>query len=359
MGEVKQGSLSIESKNIFSILKRYLYSEQDIVFRELVSNALDAVEKRRTMDPSRGGRVDVRLDMDMGRLIIQDDGIGMTRDEVDRYINQIAFSGAEDFIKKNAEGADQIIGHFGVGFYSAFMLADRVIIETKHMEGKSPAVRWECDGEMHFIMGPGAKTETGTEVILHLPKDSPYLQAPQLVHDALCKYFQFAKTPICFHAPGFDGMAVNPAKPLWQQAKEDIDSSAMESFYQAFFQDSAPPLSWFQFSSVDLGLRGILYFRNTKNGADELDGTVKVYCRGVYVGENIPGLIPKFVNLQNGIIECDALPLVVSRGDLRNEKGQAQSEVVALVHECLVQEVAIELNDMFTKRRAEYERLWP
>jgi len=360
----KKGLLSIESENIFTILKKWLYTEQDIVFRELISNATDAIEKLSHLKeeekniPQVQGEILVKLDPAAQRLIISDNGIGMSEEEVHKYINQIAFSGAEEFISQNNQsGKDTIIGHFGVGFYSAFMLANHVAIETKSYRKDTPAVRWDCTADMSYQMSVSKKTETGTDIILYLEEKNPYLEKPELVHGIIEKYFIFSRTAIYFEAPEYDHILVNNPYPIWKKAKSSIEPADMNTFYKEFFNDVSDPMFWIQFQSIDIGVNGILFFRNTKNGTEELDGTIKIYNRGVYIGENIPKLIPKFINLQSGIIECDDLPLAVSRSGIR-EDHQEDNEL-ELIAECLSQEVTIALNDMFQNQRNEYEAYWP
>ncbi len=361
---VQSGMLSIESKNIFNILKKWLYTDQDIVFRELISNACDAVEKltniteKKENSPGYEGDISVKLDIENKCLIISDNGIGMTYDEVQKYINQIAFSGATDYINKNNQtGIDTIIGHFGVGFYSSFMISNHVAIETKSYRKDKKPVRWDCHMDMSFSMNEGIRTEAGTDVILYLDEDSVYLKNPKMILDIIKKYFIFSKTKIFFEAPDIQKQLVNITEPIFRLSTNLINTEEMNLFYREFFDDVSDPLFWFKFESIDIGVRGILFFRNTKNNTEELDGKIKVYSRGVYVGENIRGLIPKFVNLQSGIIECDNLPLVVSRNTIREEN--SQENILTLISECLAQEVTIYLNDMFEKRRDQYEAHWP
>lgn len=359
-----KGLLSIESKNIFTILKKWLYTEQDIVFREIISNASDAIEKLshltekdRSIPPAEG-KITVKLVPETNRLIISDNGIGMSEEEVHKYINQIAFSGATEFIAQNNHaGKDTIIGHFGVGFYSAFMLADQVAIETKSYKSGMPAVRWDCMSDMSYTMKACHKADTGTDVILCLDGKNPYLNNPGLIYESIKKYFAFSKTAIYFEAPGYKQVLVNNPSPVWKQPEATILPPDMNTFYKEFFNDVCDPLFWIQFESIDIGVRGILFFRNTRNGTEELDGTVKIYSRGVYIGENIREMVPKFVSLQNGIIECDHLPLVVSRSTIREDK---QSDtMLELIFECLSQEVTIAMNTMFEKQRKTYETHWP
>ncbi|MFV0363495.1 MAG: molecular chaperone HtpG [Suipraeoptans sp.] len=359
---LKEGTLSIESNNVFSILKKGLDKEPDIVFRELISNATDAIEKRvlltqETSAPFTTGSIDVILDTDNNKLIIRDNGIGMTEDEVEKYINNIAFSGAEDFIKRNNQaGKDSIIGHFGVGFYSAFMLADHVAIESKSFKDNTAAVRWNCTQDMSYTMEKCNKDTIGTDIILYLNEGSDTNAA--FVYDSIRKFFIFSRYDVFFTSPDHDRLLVNDSNPLWRLAKEDINKEDMNAFYQAFFNDANDPVFWLQFASMDLGVRGILYFRNTRNGTEDLEGTIKVYNRGIYVGENIKQIIPQFVNLQSGIIECDNLPLVVSRSSIQTNDSDPNS-MLALISECLTQEVSIALHEMFTNERSSYEKYWP
>ncbi len=361
----QSGFLSIESKNIFSILKKWLYTEQDIVFRELISNASDAIEKLSTLKAAgkAGGKypkgeILVTLDPEENRIIISDNGIGMTEEEIDQYINQIAFSGAADFISQYSENqSDSIIGHFGVGFYSAFMIADHVAIETKSYQENAAAVRWDCNSDMSYTMAPGSRRSQGTDVILYLNDSHPYAESPGAVHDIIKKYFLFLKTEIYFDAPDFDHVLVNDPNPIWKQPDPAVAPEEMNRFYREFYDDISNPLFWIKFESVDLGIRGIIFFRDTKNQTEELNGSFQIYNQGVYVGENITELIPKFINLQSGIIDCTNLPLVVSRSTIREE--EQKDDLVSLIHECLSQEVTIGLNNLYENSRADYEKFWP
>jgi len=353
----EKGMLSIESRNIFTILKKWLYTEQDIVFRELISNGIDAIEKL-SGSQKTDGRIVVTLDTQAKRLMISDNGIGMNKEEVHKYINQIAFSGATEFINQNNEtGKDTIIGHFGVGFYSAFMLVDHVALVTKSYQKDAPGVRWDCLSDMSYHMEEYTKSEIGTDVILYLDENSTYLQKPELIGEIIKKYFVFSKTPIYFEVSGQEPVLMNQPSPIRSQSGTEIEAEQMKTFYKEFFEDVSDPLFWLSFESVDIGVRGILFFRNTKNGTAELDGTIKVYSRGVYIGENIPALIPKFVNLQNGIIECDHLPLSVSRSSIQTE--HQEDDIIPLIYETLSQEVTIAFDDMFKNQRSTYEAHWP
>ncbi|MCG2797048.1 MAG: ATP-binding protein [Cellulomonas sp.] len=367
------GVLSIESANVFAILRTWLYAEPDIVFRELVSNAADAVAKlrdlaRRGQAAAPAGRIDVVLDAAARTATISDDGLGMTADEVDRYLNQIAFSGASDFIERYRDADDDaIIGHFGVGFYSAFMLAERVEVDTRsYLPGAQP-VHWECTSAMEYSLGAGARERTGTTVTLHLAVDSPYLVGPEAARDAVARYFAFL--PVAVHvtfrtgsgevADGHDAVLISDDAPVWRRAGAGaaVEPGAMREFYRTHFDDPFDPLFWIPVTSLDLGLRGVVFLRDTRGGAREIEGRLDVYSRGVLVGTDLAGLAPKFLGLHSIVLECDELPLVVSRSGVRTD--DPRDGVPALVGECLTQEVIIALHTMATQDRPTFERLWP
>lgn len=364
---VQTGALSIESRNIFTLLKTSLYSEQDIVFRELVSNASDAIAKRAVVDPDApAGRIDVVVDSAAGVVTVTDNGVGMTSHEVDRYINQIALSGASDFVRRlHAESSDEgtdhgeeIIGHFGVGFYSAFMLSDTVTLDTLSYEPGSLSVHWECGSDMEYALGVGTRTDVGTTVTLRLALDSAYLKNATAVRTALTRYFAFLGTPVNFQflteAADDASTQVNEPSPVWRS--HGVTDQDLCAFYRRHFDEECDPLAWYRVESVDLGLRGMVFVRDTRGGAEAIDGRVEIYSRGVFVDADIPQFVPKFVNLQHAIIECDQLPLVVSRGQVRNG---GPDDVPTLMAECLSQESAIWTYDMFTTDRSRYARLWP
>jgi molecular chaperone HtpG len=354
----KKGTLTIEEKNIFTILKKWLYTEEDIVFRELVSNGIDAVGKLKSEknNQSYSGKITVILDSDKKQLIVKDNGIGMTEEEVDKYINKIAFSGAAEFIENNnKKDTKNIIGHFGVGFYSSFMISDHVTIKTQSYKEDNYPVQWDCTSDMIYNIREIKKDSVGTEVILNLKDSSKYLKNPELVKNILEKYFVFSSTDVYYVNKG-EEVKVNKSEPIWKKNEKDISVKDMNLFYQDFFDDVTAPLFWIKFESLDIGIRGILFFRNTKNGTEDLDGKIKVYNRGVYIGSNIKEMIPKFVNLQSGIIECDNLPLVVSRSNLREGEGD---NILQLISETLSQEITIAMNSVFEKNRDKYELYWP
>lgn len=346
------GTLAVDGGNIFTILKESLYEESDIVFRELVANAADAIAKRRAAGADIAGTVVVGVDPEAGTITVEDDGIGMDRDEVDRYINQIALSGTQQFVAEN-QGEAVTVGHFGVGFYSAFMLADTVEIHSRPASG-APAVRWTGKADMTWRIDAGERAATGTAVVLRAGPESPYLADPQRVVAALEKYFPFPHVTILVRGPGLEAV-VGDASPVWRRPAELVADEEMRAFYRAHFDEPADPVGWVRVESVDLGLRGVVFYRDTAGGAEAIDGRASVLSRGVRI-EAPAGMIPKFVGLQHLVLECDRLPLVVSRAQVRS--GSGDDDVPALVSECLSQELAIALHEVFTGDRARYEAQW-
>jgi molecular chaperone HtpG len=279
----------------------------------------------------------------------------MSADEVGRYINQIALSGTADFVQQLQHApAETAIGHFGVGFYSAFMLASTVELQTRRASGEPP-VAWRCTADMAWDMGAGTRPEAGTSVILHLAEDSPYLSDPSSVERAVGKYFAFPRVPIRVRTAGSNPVVVGDPDPVWRRT--DAGEAEIRSFYREHFGESDDPIDWVRVASQEIGLRGMVFFRNTRGGAEAIDGRAEIYSRGVFVDTDVAGLIPKFVSLQHSIIECDELPLVVSRGQVRQSSGPG--DVVGLVGECLSQEMAIALHEQFANRRDRYSEQWP
>ncbi|MGC3954540.1 MAG: ATP-binding protein [Propionicimonas sp.] len=347
------GTLAVDGRNIFGILKEALYGEDDIVFRELISNACDAIAKRTATGQEFTGRVEVTVDPAGRRIVVADNGIGMSGEEVRHYINQIALSGTAEFVR-DAQLPEATIGHFGVGFYSAFMLADTVELQTCSATGADP-VGWLGDSEMNWRIEPGRRSEPGTSVILRLAPDSPYLTEPEAVTAAVRKYFPFPALAIQLTTPTGTTSVGDPA-PAWRLPEGEAGDAELNAFYRDHFGEPRDPLGWVRIESPELGLRGMVFLRDTNAGVEAIDGRVDVISRGVWLGSDLTGLIPKFVNLQHAVIECDQLDLVVSRSQLR---ATTEGDAAALVSECLSQELAIALYRLFTEQRARYEQLWP
>jgi len=367
------GTLSVERANLFELLRGSLYAGDDVVLRELVSNAADAIAKRRELhrlgraDAPGPGHIDVVVDPARGTLSVIDDGVGMTADEVDRYLNEIAFSGAADFVSRHQEATgEHVIGQFGVGFYSAFMIADRVEVDTLSCSLDAVAAQWVCGSDMAFRLGPGSRAEVGTTVTLHLDPASPYLAGPEPTLAALRRHTPFLPIPVHVTVRAGDGSGVdnatsilaNDAAPVWRRAATGpVDDAELNAFYREHFADEFDPLLTIPVASLELGLRGVIFVRDTRGGQREVDGHVDVLRRGITIGRDVPGLVPKYLEVQSVILECDALPLVASRGGIRD--ADLPEGVPDLVRESLTQSVLLRLYGMFTEERERYEALWP
>lgn len=386
--EYKSGNVSINTENIFPIIKKWLYSEKDIYIREVVSNSCDAISKLKKLisvgeadiDESNW-KIEVVLNKDAGTITIKDNGIGMTEEEVVKYINQIAFSGAKDFMEKYEGKADdsQIIGHFGLGFYSVFMVSDNVQIDTLSWVPGSEAVHWESDTGMDFAISPSDKADRGTEITLHIAEDSvEFLDAFKL-KETLMKYFAFLPVELFFaEIKEEDDMEtedsddttddtkaeaeakepelpkpINNTTPLWMKPVKDCTEEEYKSFYHEVFHDFNDPLFWIHLNiDYPFNLKGILYFPKLKDRYDIMEGTIKVYYNQVFVADNIKEIIPEFLMLLRGVIDCPDLPLNVSRSFLQNDG------YVNKISGHITKKVADKLTGMFNTEREEYNKCW-
>ena len=390
----KKGSLSINSENIFPIIKKWLYSDHDIFLRELVSNACDAITKLRKLDmigefeepEGNQYRVDVIVSPECKTIKIIDNGLGMTADEVEEYINQIAFSGAEDFLAKYKDktNEDQIIGHFGLGFYSAFMVADKVTIETlSYKEGAEP-VYWECDGGTEFTMDNGERTERGTEITLYLGEDSVEFANEFRVREVLNKYCSFMPEEIYFtnedvkeetkeevpEVVDEDGTPadeeekvevkepevpkpINDTIPLWAKHPNECSEEDYKEFYRKVFRDYKEPLFWIHLNmDYPFNLKGILYFPKINYEYESIEGTIKLYNNQVFIADNIKEVIPEFLLLLKGVIDCPDLPLNVSRSALQNDG------FVKKISDYITKKVADKLAGLCRTEKESYEKYW-
>ncbi len=369
----KKGGISVQTEHIFPVIKKWLYSEKDIFLREIVSNAADAVTKLRRLsslgqyeDNGEAYRIDVILDKDAGTLTVTDNGIGMTEEEVDRYICQIALSGALDFIQKY-EGDNQangIIGHFGLGFYSAFMVSESVELQTKSYTG-APAVHWVCSDAGDYELSAGERTEHGTSVILHISEEEKeYLDAEKL-KEILEKYCSFMPVEIYFTDAGKkkdkkktdekeeSPKPVNDTTPLWLKNPSDCTPEEYKDFYRKVFHDFREPLFWIHINAdYPLNFRGILYFPKLTNEYESIEGQVKLYYNQVFVADNIKEVIPEYLLMLKGVLDCPELPLNVSRSYLQN------NTYVSKVSAHIVKKVADKLNSLCNTEREEYEKVW-
>lgn len=375
--KIKKGGISVETEHIFPIIKKWLYSDKDIFLREIVSNACDAVTKLRRLtslgqvsDIPDDYKITVKADKEERTITVSDNGIGMTEEELDRYLCQIALSGALDFINKY-EGEENrnngIIGHFGLGFYSSFMVSDRVTVVTRSYTG-APAVKWECTDSGEYTLSPSDKETRGTDVIMHIADgEDEYLEDGKLksILEQYCSfmpveiYYEGEKKPEPEKKEGEEATEpeapkpINDTHPLWMKNPSDCTEEEYLEFYRKVFHDYREPLFHIHINAdYPLNFRGILYFPKITNEYESLEGQVKLYYNQVFVADNIKEVIPEFLLMLRGVIDCPELPLNVSRSYLQN------SGYVAKMSQHIVKKVADKLNSLFTTERENYEKLW-
>ncbi len=362
----KHGSLSINSENIFPIIKKWLYSDHDIFYRELISNGCDAITKLKKLDMmgeytlpnDYKAKIQVVVDPANKTLKFIDNGLGMTADEVEEYINQIAFSGATDFISKYKDKTndDQIIGHFGLGFYSAFMVADEVHIDTLSYQDGAQAVHWECDGGTEFSMTDGDRAEVGTEITLFLNEDVLEFCNEYKAREVIKKYCSFMPTEIYLVKADDkekEPELLNETQPLWTKSASECTKEDYLEFYRKVFMDYKEPLFWIHLNmDYPFNLKGILYFPKINMEYESIEGTIKLYNNQVFIADNIKEVIPEFLLLLKGVIDCPDLPLNVSRSALQNDG------FVRKISEYITKKVADKLSGMCKTEKEEYEKYW-
>ena len=379
----ERGSLSINSENIFPIIKKWLYSDHDIFFRELISNGCDAITKLKKLEvmgevqipDDNEWKIQVSVNSEEKTITFIDNGIGMTADEVKQYINQIAFSGAQAFMEKYKDKAneDQIIGHFGLGFYSAFMVAHKVTIDTLSWQPGATAVHWESEEGVEFEMGDGDYAERGTKITLYLNEDSYEFSNEYRAKEVIEKYCSFMPVAIYFNnelaeekveEPIEDGAEgeekedkgpkpVNNPNPLWNKHPNDCTEEEYKQFYRDVFMDYKEPLFWIHLNmDYPFNLKGILYFPKINTEYDNLEGTIKLYSNQVFIADNIKEVIPEFLLLLKGVIDCPDLPLNVSRSALQNDG------FVKKISDYITKKVADKLTGMYKVERESYEKFW-
>ena len=357
----REGNIKISSENMMHIKKKWLYSDKDIFLREIVANGIDAITKfRKLADMSEaqedGGEycVKIAVDKDAGTLTVEDNGIGMTADEVENYITQIAFSGASDFLAKYEKaGGDGIIGHFGLGFYSAYMVSDDVEIFTKSYRDE-PAVHWESDGNSAYTIEECEKEGRGTRIVMHISAEEKEFLDESVIRTLIRKYCSFMPYNIYLSYKG-DGKdkPLNDTHPLYIKNPKDCTDEEYKKFYTDTFMDFNEPLFWVHLNmDYPFRLKGILYFPKTRNKLELERGTVKLYCNQVFIADNIKEVIPEFLMLLNGVIDCPDIPLNVSRSFLQNNR-QVQK-----ISEHITKKVADKLTALFKNDRAKYEECW-
>lgn len=376
----EKGNISIHTENIFPIIKKFLYSDNEIFLRELVSNAVDAVQKIKRLGSlgqfnGEVGQplVQVAVDKDAKTITISDNGLGMTAEEIKKYINQVAFSGASEFVEKfkDAKDANEIIGKFGLGFYSAFMVADLVEIQTlSYQDGAEPA-RWVCDGSTEFEITEGTKTTRGTDIILHVNKDSEEFLEESKLQEILDKYAKFLPVPIKFgtkNEPVEDGEdeegkkkykdvevdnIINTTNPIWTKAPADLSDEDYLNFYRELYPFSEEPLFWIHLNvDYPFNLTGVLYFPKLKNDFEMQRNKIKLYSRQVFITDEVKDIVPEFLMLLHGVIDSPDIPLNVSRSFL-----QADSNVKK-INNYITKKVADKLSELFNKDRKSFEDKW-
>lgn len=381
-----KGNISVDSENLFPIIKKWLYSDKDIFLRELVSNGCDAVTKLKKLasigeaqiDENEKFKVTVSIFKDAKKLVISDNGIGMTAEEIDKYINQIAFSGASDFLSKYKEEDDkgsQIIGHFGLGFYSAFMVADSVEIDSLSYQDGAKAAKWTCDGSMEFDLTDGDRTERGTAITLNIAEDSEEFLEESTIRQILHKYCAFLPIEIYVEVPedkhddhcdcGHDHdheheddtpsepKPINNTTPLWMKKPSECTDEEYKEFYRNVFMDFNEPLFWIHLNvDYPFNLKGILYFPKINHEFAGQEGQIKLYNNQVFVADNVKEVIPEFLMLLKGVIDCPDLPLNVSRSFLQNDG------YVKKISSHITKKVADKLTSIYNNERENYEKYW-
>ena len=355
---MSSGKINVQTENIFPIIKKFLYSDHEIFLRELVSNAVDACQKVKTLSSVGEAKADVDklkvevlIDKTAKTLTIRDNGIGMTGEEVEKYITQIAFSGAEEFVNKykdKTDAANSIIGHFGLGFYSSFMVASKVEILTKsHVKG-SVAVRWECDGSPDYKMDETTKKSRGTDIILHLAEDSLEFMEEARIRTLLTKYCKFLPAEIIF-----EGKAINNTQPAWTKKPVDLKDEDYTSFYKELYPFSEDPLFHIHLNvDYPFNLTGILYFPKLKRNFEVQKDKIQLYCNQVFVTDSVENIVPDFLTLLQGVIDSPDIPLNVSRSYLQSDGN------VKKISAHITKKVADKLEEIFKKDRADFESKW-
>lgn len=368
--ENKKGNISIHTENIFPIIKKWLYSDKDIFIRELISNGCDAINKYKKLvslgeienNKDQEYKITVTIDKENSALIFEDNGIGMTEEEVQKYINQVAFSGAEDFVNKYKDKMSEesdIIGHFGLGFYSAFMVAKKVQIDTLSYKENNDAVRWISEGQTEYEIGLSDTRKTrGTTITLFLDDESKEFLGEYTVRDTIDKYCSFLPVDIYLKVSDKeekdeDIKPLNDTKPLWLKSPKDCTDEEYKEFYKKVFKTFDEPLFWIHLNvDYPFNLKGILYFPKLKNEFELIEGKVKLYNNQVFVADNIKEVIPEFLLLLKGVIDCPDLPLNVSRSFLQNDKD------VSKISKHIVKKVADKLKSLYKNEKENYEKFW-
>lgn len=353
---MQKGNIRVSTENIFPIIKKFLYSEHDIFIRELISNAVDATQKIRTLSSigeAKGElgelRIDISIDKENKTLTIADKGVGMTGEEIDRFLNQVAFSGAEEFLEKyKGQNEANIIGHFGLGFYSSFMVSDKVVVISKSYKEAKPAVRWECDGSPEFTLEETEKAERGTSVILHLNEESLEFLDPSRISSILEKFCKFLPIPIYF-----GDKQINNSSPAWIKKPSELTEEEYTGFYKELYPYSEPPLFWIHLNvDYPFNLTGILYFPRIKQSFEIQKNKIQLYSNQVFVTDEVKDIVPEFLMLLHGVIDSPDIPLNVSRSYLQGDPS------VKKINAHITKKVADKLEEIFIADRKSFEEKW-
>ena len=369
---MQKGNIGVTTENIFPVIKKFLYSDHEIFLREMVSNAVDATQKLKTLAQQgefKGEEGDltvhVSLDKDKGTITISDRGIGMTEEEIDKYINQIAFSGVNDFLEKYKDNANNIIGHFGLGFYSSFMVAKKVEIITKSYKDGSKAVKWSCDGSPAYEIDEAEKEDRGSDIILYVDDDCKEFLEKEKIQQLLTKYCKFMAVPVAFGkkqewssekkemVDTDKDNVINDVEPLWTKTPSTLKDEDYQSFYRTLYPMSDEPMFWIHLNvDYPFNLTGILYFPRIKSNIDLQRNKIQLYCNQVFVTDQVEGIVPEFLTLLHGVIDSPDIPLNVSRSYLQSDRE------VKKISTYITKKVADRLQAIFKEDRKQYEEKW-
>ena len=367
---MKTGNIGVTTENIFPVIKKFLYSDHEIFLREIISNAVDATQKLKTL-AGKGDfqgelgelKVSVAIDKDAKTITVSDRGIGMTADEIEKYINQIAFSGANDFLDKYKDDANAIIGHFGLGFYSSFMVSKQVDIITRSYQEGAQAVKWSCDGSPSFTIEETDKKDRGTDIVMHIDDASQEFLDKNKIEELLRKYCHFLPVPVVFgkktewkdgkQVDTKEDLVINDVEPLWTKKPADLKEEDYKKFYRELFPMSDEPLFWIHLNvDYPFNLTGVLYFPKIKNNLDLQRNKIQLYCNQVFVTDHVEGIVPEFLTLLHGVIDSPDIPLNVSRSYLQSDAN------VKKISSYITKKVSDRLASIFKNDRPDFEKKW-
>lgn len=353
---MQKGTIRVQTENIFPIIKKFLYSDHEIFLRELISNAVDATRKLKTLSATGNVqgelgelRIDILLDKEAKTITVSDRGVGMTAEEVDKYINQVAFSGAEEFLKKyKGQNEANIIGHFGLGFYSSFMVSEKVEILSKSYQQEAPGVRWECDGSPEYTIGEYSKENRGTDIVMHINNESEEFLDPQRIKSILAKFCKFLPVPVFFEEE-----QINNTQPAWTKKPADLSPEDYQNFYKELYPFGEAPLFWIHLNvDYPFNLTGILYFPKIKQSYEIQKDKIQLYSNQVFVTDEVKDIVPEFLMMLHGVIDSPDIPLNVSRSYLQGDPNLKK------INNHITKKVADKLDEIFKNNRKEFEEKW-